>query len=834
MRNLPALVLALVIAPVALRAQSEDPFFRFSLSEVAAPGSVADWSWMNEPRAGAAGPVRVQNGRFVSGGRVLRWVGVNTDSPPPPERMEAVATHLARFGVNIVRFHHIDAPWHPNVFGSESGYERRQVELDPNYLTRLHRFVRVLENRGIYVNLNLLTGRWFSAYDGLPEAIDRIEDFKVRHLLGFWYRPILDLQKRYARDLLLSRGDGQGPPLKDAPNLALVEINNEAGLIHSWRDGLLEGLPEVFAAELRRLWNRWLVRQVGDTGWEAARRGTAAPDPGFRRARWSFEQHEGARARFNEGQTLRVQVERPGSEDWHVQLVRAPLDVVAEGEYEFQAQVRADRPAKVWIGLCYARPPWTDLGWSFTAEAGTEWREVRFRGRVQVTEAGARLVIGGLGLRSGWIELRAPSLVAVTPPAERGRRPSAGEVELISVERYDQELRQVRDLWSRFLRTVEEGYWTEMVRYLREELKVSRSIVGTVVGTVSPHLARLWDATDTHAYWQHPEFPGRPWDLGNYFVRNLPMVRDTRLGTLVPLSVTRAFGRPFTVSEYHHSAPNLFSAEAFPLLAVTATLQDWDGYYGFFYMPPDPGKGLRDFFELTNHPTVWASFGPSAQLYRQGLLPAARGVRAFGFPRSREDDLAEWFPWEGPRLRPLVVAVGPNELWTHRVGLDLDAEGERQEEGVASPVRWEASAGMLTVAVSDYALVSGFLAGREGEAGPLRWSAGTNQSGWGQIQFVQVRPGRWLLVVHGVTRPAGRYGKLPREGERLGDAFWEGTAVEVEPLPLELWARLPAGFRVWALDGSGSRQQELPTRREGEGLRFRVGRESTLWYEIAR
>jgi len=819
-----------------LWAQSSGEFFPFQLTMDFAPQTVVDWSWLNQAPAGSIGRVRLQNGHFFSGPQRLKWVGVNINQVPHRTAQDDVAKHLARFGVNIVRFHHLDAFWSEGVFG-EPNDERPKIELNKSFLEQLALFLEVLQRHGIYVNLNLLTGRLFTSYDGLPKEIDQIEDFKIRHLLGFWFQPILELQKKYARDFLLFRRSPTSPMLKDAPNLAMVEINNEAGLIHSWQLGYLDHLPRVFENELQQRWNRWLMSQGGDARWIEAIQGRPAPDTGFSQASYSLETHEGAQATLRQGRVLRVEVNRASSEGWHVQLVRFPLNVIAQGVYELRLRVRSSTPRHLWVALAYARPPWTDLGWAHTVEVSQQWQTVTLRGVSAITENNARFLIGDLGTQTGWIEFEEIELYSPTLNTQQVPRPSRSQVAIIKRLGFEQAPRAVQHLWGQFLREVEEQYWKHMVDYVKRELGVQAPIAATIVSTVSPHLTQLWDVVDNHAYWQHPEFPGQPWDRNNYIVRNEPMVLDERLGVLGPLAMLRQANRPYTVTEYGHPLPNFFAPEGFVLLSTISALQDWDGYFGFSYVPPKASKGLFDYFDFANHPLVWASMGFGAQLFRQGGLEPAGGLKFQRFERSLEDNLANWYAWEGPNIRPLLETFQTGDLWTNRLGMVLDGESvSLQPQAPRSVVRWERQQGQFSVTTEQLLMTTGFVAGKRDTQGILSWEAGSNQSGWGQILFAQVRPQRWLLVAHGVARPQGLYPVLPKRGQALTEPFWEPNTMEVETLPLTVRLNMPVGYKVWALNERGARSQEVSSRWANGVLEFRIGQRDqvrTIWFEIA-
>src|SRR5262249_5209913 len=156
--------------------------------------------------------------------------------------------------------------------------------------------------------------------------------------------------------------------------------------------------------------------------------------------------------------------------------------------------------------------------------------------------------------------------------------------------------------WLRFLWETEDDYWQAMQRYLKEELHVRGVVVGTIVGCSTPNLMARFAAVDTHAYWQHPHFPGRPWDPDDWVVANKSMVNEAG-GTLPGLALRRVLGKPHCVSEYNHAAPNTFGSEGFLLLAAYAALQDWDAVYAFAYSHSNDwdARRITRFFDVNPH-----------------------------------------------------------------------------------------------------------------------------------------------------------------------------------------------------------------------------------------
>ena len=94
-------------------------------------------------------------------------------------------------------------------------------------------------------------------------------------------------------------------------------------------------------------------------------------------------------------------------------------------------------------------------------------------------------------------------------------------------------------------------------------------IFGTIMANSPATVQSRLDVVDGHAYWQHPQFPGTPWDPVNWFQPNVSMVNT--LGddnTLAGLARQRVRGKPFTVTEYQHPSPNYYGAEGPLLLAA--------------------------------------------------------------------------------------------------------------------------------------------------------------------------------------------------------------------------------------------------------------------------
>ena len=416
------------------------PVFPFVLPwDDASPG-VTDLSGGLHKPAGKFGRIRVgEDGHFYAGEQRIRFFGVNLSfSGGMPTKTDApkVAGRLAKFGVNIVRFHHLDTGAWPN--GIRLRDARGSGELDPEALDRLDNFIAELKSRGLYANLNLLVGRPFNAADGLPSEIEKL-DWKDRHIIGFFDATQLELQKQYARRLLTHRNPYTKLAYHEDPGVAFVEINNEQGLVHAWLGGQMDRLPEVFLKNLRRQWNdRLKLRHATTTklqvAWSAGTEplGTellANADLARQLERWDLEQHSGtftakvvadAPAALGSAvpapKAVEFEVSKPAELAWHLQFIQAGFPLQAGRAYTLRFWAKSGAPRALAVSVGQGHEPWQNLGLSANAQASSEWQEFKYvfnasqsdeRARVSFSNfgpAGATVTLAGFSLRLGGVD----------------------------------------------------------------------------------------------------------------------------------------------------------------------------------------------------------------------------------------------------------------------------------------------------------------------------------------------------------------------------------------------------------------------------------------------
>ena len=276
-----------VVAFLASMALAEDPFVPFEM-DWTAPAGLVDLSDFLDRPAGKDGFVAIRDGRiYTPTGKRLRIWGVNlTAGACFPEKDDApkVADHLARFGVNAVRFHFLDSNWGPGKSLFPAGDSTRT--LDPAQLDRLDWFVHQLKLRGIYSNFNLNVGRVFRSSDGVTDH----GCLGLGKAVTIFDPHVINLQKEYASQLLTHRNPYTDAEYRSEPALAIVELVNENSLVEAWFSGRLvgrdpaptsdtwAGVTHAYARQLDGRYNDWLKQKLAPDALAAIRKAAAVAD----------------------------------------------------------------------------------------------------------------------------------------------------------------------------------------------------------------------------------------------------------------------------------------------------------------------------------------------------------------------------------------------------------------------------------------------------------------------------------------------------------------------------------------------------------------------------
>jgi hypothetical protein len=552
---------------------------------------------------------------------------------------------------------------------------------------------------------------------------------------------------------------------------------------------------------------------------------------------------------------LRLVVQQKGTEAWHVQLHQTGLNLSPDQAYNVQFWARSSTPRTINVHTKLNRAPWRFLGLNENVSLTPQWRHYNLNFVADRPEPNAsRLTfIVGQAVGDVWfadVVLR-PGFVT---DLAAGQTLEAGNIQLPLAGMHP----QGQDFVT-FLMEVESRYVADMSRYVKETLgskalvSCSQANFGGLAGVAREAAT---DFVDTHGYWQHPQFPHRPWDSKDWVIANTPLVADPSGGTLPRLAMHRVEGKPFTVTEYNHPAPSDYSAETLPLLASYAAWQDWDGIFLFDYTGDRGGfrdEFIKGFFATDTHPGKIALMPAAAQLFLRGDLAPATQKLTLDIPRQQLATLTNKFNsqpniWDSLGYRGMpnlweTSGAKPLDLIRSRVSIRLTDGGElkltRTGTQDVAALQWSTSpaqAALFSVNAAKSKVVVGAPATAT-TLGGLRIEAGPTAHNFFALALCAMddkaveQSGSLLLTAVGDVENTGMVWNATRTS--VGDQWGKGPTI-AEGIPAEIALRTDARqAKVYALDGTGARLKSVPSQLKEGRLSFHIGPEyQTLWYEI--
>lgn len=817
------------------------------------------------------------NGHFAVNGERIRFLGVNFagDSPfMPTNNADAVAARLAKFGVNAIRFHHMDASWAYN--GGLLAYtSTSSTNVNVSQLERVHYLVSRLKAHGIFSDINLLVGREYRSGDGLGSEVTGM-DWKDAHILGCFYPPALALHKDYATKLLTPTNRFTGLPLAKDPAVAFVEIINENGMMQKWLDGGLDRLPARYATNLQARWNTWLMaRYTNDTAMLAAWNVINEPlgtnllrNGNFSNALtyWTAEQHNNARAGFtrtydftNSQPSVLIAVTNADTAGWYIQFNQTGLKVISNQVYTISFWAKSSPATNADVSLMQAHADWLGLGYSRGLSLTTNWQLFTNCFQPSAGDTNARVNFGSMGdkLASFWfadVRFQSGGQIGLLPG---GASLAAGTVPNLAFTTGSYTgTKEARRDWLRFLRDLESDYYDAMVAHLRTNCGYSGLIFGTIMANSPATVQSRLDVIDGHAYWQHPQFPGTPWDPINWFQPNVSMVNTVGDdNTLAGLARQRIQGKPFTVTEYEHPAPNYYGGESPLLLAAYAGLQDWDGLWLFAYGPGNPMLAtgyVRGYFEVAQHPTKMANLLLAASLFRGGDARPAGQEYTMALPPERELDLLQstwaWNVFSSSQLgvpgklaftSRLNTSVGPNAIGltnppTAPAGNVLTSD--------TGELVWNTSIAGQGKVTFNSERTKGFVGYADNQAvalSPLTLQPAATQLGWCTLGATLTRGEVFTNDCTALVIAGGWWentGQVWVDTNKTSVAnHWGGAPVLTEVVPFSISLPVATNYvQAWSLDERGQRKAALTVTGSATNTTLTITTNAgSIWYELS-
>ncbi|MDQ2730242.1 MAG: carbohydrate binding domain-containing protein, partial [Armatimonadota bacterium] len=552
---------------------------------------------------------------------------------------------------------------------------------------------------------------------------------------------------------------------------------------------------------------------------------------------------------------------------WHVQLHQAGLNFKEGETYSLRFRARADSKRSMSVSSGLDQADWHHTGLDASAQLTGTWKTFQylFTAHDTVPDHGRLAFI--LGTRVGTVWLADVSLRhgLIEPPILPGQSPAMHNIPIPPTP-----FLQQRADWLQFLEDTERNFAVDMRNYLKDDLHFKPMVICSQVsygGLAGDYREAPMDFVDNHSYWQHPSFPGRPWDAVNWNIGNTSMTLALGKGDeLIRLARERVAGKPYTVSEYNHPAPSEYQSETVPLLASFAAFQDWDALYLFDYGGYGAGAAndkIQGFFAVNSNPAKWAFVPAAAMIFRAGETVSPSATNELDVSSGLDIDHYS----SASDIYRLLGATAPDPFssrigFAPRDGANLQITAQptlihpamNQSPPGASAVQPSASnlaaSSHLTVTNADpktahytangtgAKVIVGFVGGQTVTLGEATFTFGEMPNNFAaltltaQDQKPLAASNRMLLTVADRVENTGMVWNAAHTS--VGDQWGTGPTV-ADGVPVDVSLRTAELLSVFALDATGKRDHRIIATYEAGGLHFKVGPEDkTLWYAVVK
>jgi len=812
----------------------------------------------------------------------IRFIGMNMTFEaglPPREMASKVAGRLAKFGVNGVRFHHVDNDWCDALLDYSNGSSRH---INAKRLDDFHYFIAQLKANGIYVNMNLLVSRMFKVKDGFPEELAQL-DWKTQHILGFFNDHALELQKEYASQVFTPLNPYTELPMAQDPAVAFVEILNENGILQKWKEGELDQLPPVFKTQLQTRWNEWLKTRYASAEELREKWGTQEIPLGPNLLQnasftaqqqqkeplniqpWTLEKHSGkAELSLDQGHTngakaVKIKITQPAELPWHIQFKQAEMSQ-EKGELKtLSFWGKADRDLNFNLNVTQEGKSYSNVGLNqrISLKKG-QWQYFSFTYVATSTEENIRPIWSGFANQECTVWISDPRFMNGGTLGNLPKNASLkeGNIPNLNLNNDKPAPQRAQEEWIEFLIDLENRYYQALCKHLREECGYQGLIFGTILANSPASVQAQMDIIDSHGYWQHPQFPGKSWDSRNWIVNNVSMT-TTFENTFTSCALQRVKGKPFFCTEYQHPSPNSYNSEGPLIIGAYAALQDWDGFWLFDY---GTGNGTADmgkiagFFAMSGHPTQMANMILAAHLFRRGDVQASDEEIVLAMnPETELANLLKAGSWDMATARHLGLTGG--HALQKRVSMSLGShpenvthtEAPEKVEGTriqsdTGELLWDISSNeqdsQIQINTAKTKALIGFTDQKEVTLGDVTIRPGKTNLGWSTIALTLLEgesfstTARALLIATGQTENTDM--KWTNEKKNSVSDQWGSSPVLTECVPFEITLPVQASrVQVFALDTQGNPLEACKVHSIGDkALITSSGDTKTFWYEI--
>jgi len=732
---------------------------------------------------------------FEDGTRAKFW-GTNlcfSACFPSKKQAKMIAERLAFFGFNAVRLHHMDFYFEPRGIFEDicPAYKHSQLKktghLSKRQLDKLDYLIYQLKQHGIYININLLVSRHFTEADGVKD-VDKLG--MAAKPVSMFDPKLIELQKKYAKDLLTHYNPYTKLCYCDDPAIAFVEITNENSLIGFWKRDKLNNfppytsknpIPQYYIEELDKMWNEWLknkyktpqkvIKSWGLNTLELKEKTIVTED-----SDWKIEKHKTANCKkeTENGYTM-LTVTKITPVSWHLQYRKTQIPLNKGKNYLLEFTAFADRNLKIAVVCQQAFSPWKNLGlWKeITLTKTPKKYKIPFTALNDCPNSKIGFIIG---YQKRKIFLKDIKLKEINTLdfiiSQRELKEFKFQRPIYSLLRIYPE-RMQQDI-KEFYIYLEKKYFKEMTEFLRKECNVKVPITG--IGGVSNKedieaQIEFVDFIDFHTYWDHPHFPHKPWDRNDFRIHNKSLLLHKNLGIIGSILKRQSLvkNKPLTITEWSHCYPNEFAYETPGLLASFAVKNNWCALFKFAFSHgwkfSPVLDNIQSYFDIIANP--------------QQLILC--GVASFVF-------------------------------------FNADSENSKTE----------IKDGVFILDHPKIKGVAGFIKNKEFNFGFLKIKSDENGAIF--IFSAENKPLKESkkLILAFVSKV-----KNKNSGWKNPESFeWGSSPVMLKKMNVEIWLKTNKNLKVYELNNKSERNRQIKIEKENSFLKFSTKNSKTVWFEI--
>lgn len=823
---------------------------------------------------GEADRVSVTGDKFTVGNNPIRFWGVNIVAAaafPDKTKAPIIAARMRKMGINLVRFHHLENNWTGDN-GCIFIYANGTRQLNPTTLDRLDFFIGELKKNNIYVDMNLNVSRVFQTSDGVQGA-DSLPDFAKGVTL---FDPYLEkLQLEYAQQLLGHINPYTNEPLATDPVLAMVEMNNENSLYGFWKADRLCTFAQGGTILFRQnqlldslfqnyLTQKYVTQAALNTAWQPAGLTTANPEllmnPDFETGTfnlpWEMETHAPSAAAvsisssiFRSGKyAAQLDVTAYSGTDWHLQFKQTNFNFRKDTLYKVSFWVKAKSNTNFICGFMNNNAPYT---WYYgkNFQATTDWKLYTFSIAIPENDSTMRLTIQPQGTTTFWFDDFSVKKNVPTGLNTGENLVNKNVQRILWSNKFDNSPNRVADM-SAFYIGLQKNHIDLIRNYLRNTLNVRAGITGTndLTGQEDVKAEDNADYIDDHAYWDHPQFPGVPFDASNWFDNNTSMLQSPNMDAVTNIfSGLAVSNKPLTISEYNHPAPNRFRTEMPATLLAYAALHGADAlmffeYNGVFDWETDVVNG---FFDLYRDNSIIALFPSCALAFRQGLIKEDVNPIRLNFSEKDIYNLAfkEQYSWKSysqhDRRWSLLRSIKTDSYSAAATTTSapvFSAPADNIYKTVTNETVLDNIKGIITTGAPNFASATGFLQNSTNIVAGNMTVVQSNQFAsviWASLNTQPLTTSKLSLLT--VSTKQQNTGTV-WNGTTTVNNNWGTAPTQIQPAIVKLKLNIQAdSIKIYPLSNIGKEDTSIkiiPTTAGSFDITLNQSKDKTLWYGV--